>query len=447
MTTHRTIRSLAACTLLAACGLPALANDTLEAPQITREGEGPRRVALNKRERTPFAADAWDKLSNWTNGPALTSTATEGKVVLVVTWTDYLPTARRAVSAATRLAERHGKDGLIVVLVHDAKEWDNATKPKAPNDASPLLVAHDATGEFRKALDVDQDPDYYIIDRAGQLRFADITSEAVEAGVTMLLAEKVDAAANVNDRIKQANEDARKSAQRAAAANAKADMVQIPVLPFAKPSEAEYNKANWPPRPRDENVRDDPKAMVTLGEVKLPETGWFPRKPSLDGKVVFAYTWHPGVDISYSELAGFIDTMQRQYARDVVFVGVVTMYENLTGITLTKDDKDPEKVKERVAKFLEIRNYDHYIALGLENNIHAAALSTAGGASGMSIVPGVVILSSDGKTRYATFPPDKRNIFYRAALDAIVANDPGVKARRKAEDDWLKAQKKNGEGQ
>jgi hypothetical protein len=137
--------------------------------------------------------------------------------------------------------------------------------------------------------------------------------------------------------------------------------------------------------------------------------------------------------------------MQRQYARDVVFVGVVTMYDSLTGMTLTKDDKDPEKVKERVAKFLEIRNYDHFIALGLENDIHGAALSSAGGSSGTSIVPGIVILSSDGKTRYATFPPDKRNIFYRAALDAIVEADPGVRARRKVEAEWLKAQKeKNG---
>jgi hypothetical protein len=442
MNTH--IRLLAASLLLAA-GAPAIAADTLEAPQITREGEGPRRAALNQRERKAFPADAWTKLSDWTNGPALTSTTTEGKVVLIVTWTDYLPTARRAVAAASRLAERFGKDGLIVVMVHDSKEWATANKPKAATEAGSLLVAHDATGEFRKALDVDQDPDFYLIDRAGQLRFADITSEAVEAGVSMLLAEKADAAAGVNDRIKQENEATRKAAQRAAAANARADLVQIPELPFPKPSEAEYNKTKWPDRPRDENQRDDPKAMVALGEVKLPETGWFPRKPNLDGKVVFAYTWHPGVDISYTELADFIDTMQRQYARDVVFVGVVTMYDSLTGMTLTKDDKDPEKVKERVAKFLEIRNYDHYIALGLENDIHGAALSAAGGSSGTSIVPGIVILSSDGKARYATFPPDKRNIFYRAALDAIVEADPGVRARRKVEAEWLKAQKeKNG---
>lgn len=442
MNTH--IRLLAA-SLLLATGAPALAADTLEAPQITREGEGPRRTALNQRERKPFPADAWTKLSDWTNGPALTPTTAEGKVVLVVTWTDYLPTARRAVAAATRLADRHAKDGLIVVMVHDAKEWASATKPKSSADAAALLVAHDATGEFRKTLDVDQDPDFYLIDRAGQLRFADITSEAVEGAVTMLLAEKAEAAAGVNDRIKQANEDARRAAQRAAAANARADLVQIPVLPFAKPGEAEYNKAKWPAKPRDEQAsREDPKATVQFSEVTLPESDWFPRKPSLDGKVVFAYNWHPALDFSYRELADTVDTLQRQYARDVVFVGLVTMFDSVTGVTLTKDDKDPEITKERVKKFLDVRSYDHYIAYSLETNLHQTATATAQSGS-ERVVPGIIILSSDGKVRYANFGPQIRNIHWRAALDSIIAADPGVKARRQVEDEWLKAQKeKNG---
>jgi hypothetical protein len=441
-----TFRLLAACSLLAAAGAPALADVTVEAPQISREGEGTRRAALNKRERQPFPDDAWTKLADWTNGEALTASKIEGKVVLIVTWTDYLPTAKRAVGAATRLAEKFGKDGLIVVLVHDANEWASAVKPKAATEAGSLLVAHDTKGEFRKALEVDQDPDFYLIDRAGQLRFADVTSEAVESAVAMLVAEKADAAAGLNDRIKNANEAARKAALRTEAANTKAEFIRIPELPFTKPSEAEYNKVKWPARPKDESARDDPNAMVTLGDVKLPETGWSPRKPSLEGKVVFAYTWHPAVDISYAELAGIVDTLQRQYARDVVFVGVVTMYDNLNGVVLTKDDKDPEKTKERVTKFLQVRNYDHYIALGLEADIHQSAISTAGG-GGTSLVPGIVILSSDGKARYASFPPDKKNLFYRAALDSIIANDPGVKARRAVEDEWLKAQKKKTEGE
>lgn len=442
-------RLLVASVLLAAAGAAAPAHATVENPQVTREGEGARRAALNKRERTPFPADAWSKLTNWTNGAALTSATTEGKVVLIVTWSDYLPTAKRTVSAATRLAEKFGKDGLIVVMVHDAKEWESATKPKAANEANMLLVAQDEKGEFRKMLDVDQDPDFYLIDRAGQLRFADVTNEALELGVKTLIEEKAEAAAGLNDRIKQANEEARKAALRTAAANAKADMIQIPALPFSKPSEAEYNKAKWPDRPKDkQKIREEPNARLEYADVTLPETGWTPRKPNLDGKVIFAYTWHPALEFYLGGLASEFDTLQRQYSRDVVVVGLVTMFDNVSVVTLTKDDKDPEVTKERVKKFLEVRNYDHYIALSLESDLHTTAVAnTHGGGSGETIIPGIVIISSDGKTRYANFLPDVENIGWKSALDAVVAADPGVKARRKAEDEWLKAQKKEVEGE
>ena len=35
----------------------------------------------------------------------------------------------------------------------------------------------------------------------------------------------------------------------------------------------------------------------------------------------------------------------------------------------------------------------------------------------------------------------------RGALDRTIAGDPGVKARRAVEDEWLKAQKKKAEGE
>ena len=123
------------------------------------------------------------------------------------------------------------------------------------------------------------------------------------------------------------------------------------------------------------------------------------------------------------------------------------MFENLNGWTLTKDDKDPEITKERVTKFLQVRNYDHYIALNLEQNSHAQAISTAGGGGNQSIVPGFAIISSDGKVRWADLPPDKKNIDFMGALDRTIAGDPGVKARRAVEDEWLKAQKQNAEGE
>src|SRR5437899_5198040 len=107
---------------LAAFGL-ALASTAFAQPMIVREGEGQHRRDCDKMELKPFPADAWSKLSEWTNGPALTPGAASGKVVLIVTWADWYQPSVRALGLAKRLSEKYAKDGLIVVAAHDAQGW------------------------------------------------------------------------------------------------------------------------------------------------------------------------------------------------------------------------------------------------------------------------------------------------------------------------------------
>src|SRR3954470_18617576 len=82
-----------ALSVVALIGLSAIAGATpaFAQPDIIREGEGARRRELDKMELKPFPAEAWSKLSDWTNGPALTPGVTSGKVVLIVTWADWYP--------------------------------------------------------------------------------------------------------------------------------------------------------------------------------------------------------------------------------------------------------------------------------------------------------------------------------------------------------------------
>ncbi len=66
-------------------------------PEITRRGEGSRRLELNKLELKPFQAELWSKLSDWQNGPALTSADVKGKVVLVVTYASWNKNSVKAI--------------------------------------------------------------------------------------------------------------------------------------------------------------------------------------------------------------------------------------------------------------------------------------------------------------------------------------------------------------
>ena len=420
--------------LAGSCALARAADDST----ILREGEGARRSALNRRERTPFPAEAWAKLADWQNGTALTKTTTDGRPVLIVTWTDYLPTAKRAVATATALAEKH-KD-LVVVLVHGQQEWATAKKPKA-KDGATLLVAHDANGEFRRAIDVDQDPDFYLIDRAGQLRFADVRGESVEPAVDMLIAESATDAGGVNARLQAEAAKRDVESRRLGAINASANLTKIPDVPFDEPSEEDYEKAKWPKRPKTQQNADGeekPRSPVTL-----PETDWHPTRPELKGKAVLAYIWHPSAFITFEKHMAEMDQFQKQQGRDLVVVGLLTNIESFMGRQLTKDETDPEKLRKKFEEFCRSRNFNHYIVFSVDNNIWTEA-SGEQSAQGLPW-PCYVIIGSDGKAAYwSPVRPEDRVVDFQAALLQVLQNDPGVKARRAAEQAWLKANKPAG---
>jgi thiol-disulfide isomerase/thioredoxin len=399
---------------------------------VTREGEGPRRSALDTRERKAFDAATWAKLSDWKNGKALTGTDTAGKVVLIVTWTDYLPTGKRAVQTATRIAEKHPGD-VVVVMAHAASDWENAKTP-APSTGT-LLVAHDAKGEFRAALNADMDPDFYILDRAGNLRYADVVAESVDAGVAYLVKESKEDAANITGRLTDEAAKIDREFKRATAINAEGTFVQIPELPFTKPSEAEYQAAKWPPRPADESkLQQDPKAELPTKQIPLPTLGWHPRKPDTDGRIVMMYEWSPYIPATYEQLMPQMDRLQRQYGRDVVVIGVMVNFEKVGNRQLTAEERDPKLLLEKFDKVLPTFQFEHYLASSFESEPYKVI-----NADGVTPYPALMILSSDGYCRW--WQHDKAKINGFAAVDDLLRVDPGVQARRKAEAEWLKAHK------
>ena len=402
---------------------------------ISRRGEGARRVALNAMERQAFPADAWAQLSDWQNGAALSRTATDGRVVLVAMWTDYLPTNRRVPATVERLVRKHGASGLIGVMVHGQEDWANATKPKAPAGAT-LLVAHDAQGKFREALNASADPSYYIIDRAGQLRFADVAGDSVEAAVDLLVAESAGDAAGLNDRLKREAEARDREARRAAAINQQADLTNFPVLPFPEPSAEDYEKANWPRLPLDESrQRTQPGATFAPVNVSLPESGWYPRVPDKKGKIVVAYLWNPADFFTYHDIMPRADLLQRQYRRDVVVVGLASAFDNkVGGRQYTDDERDAEKATKRVEQIFASRKFEHSLALMFDKENLYTTITT----STTIPVPTLLIISTDGKARW--WPHEDQQTTFEAALLRAIEVDPAVQARRRAEDEWLRRQ-------
>ncbi len=87
------------------------------------------------------------------------------------------------------LHEKYGKKGLVIIGVHTK----NAAEKMADfvkKSGIPYPVCVDATGATVKAFRVDSFPDYYLIDRAGKLRFADLANGELDRAIATLLAEK-----------------------------------------------------------------------------------------------------------------------------------------------------------------------------------------------------------------------------------------------------------------
>lgn len=420
--------------LLTGIAAPSLAGDGTFDPN--RKGAGDRRAKLTAMERTPFDWSLLNKLSDWKNGAAPTQASLDGKVVLIVTYSDWYRPAARALAIARRAVEANGKDGLVVIAAHNPEGWKDAAKPEAPAGTT-MLLAHDANGEFRSGLLSAQDPNFYLIDRAGQLRFADIANESVDEAVTFLLSEKREDAASINQRVADANRAKEIAETRTAALNSQNDLLRnLPELPFTAPSAEEYSAANWPKLPVDERG-------TSAGEshkITLPNAGWSPSQPPLAGRAALLYFWNPGVPASYEQMQRIADLMQRQYQRDLVVVGVLTdmnslgqRNDHMTDEEKAKKALTPETALQRTKEFQAARRYDHAMVVDLPGSV----LKTVT-AQGEIALPFVAVVSSDGMTRWWGFAGSPEA---KGALDRVLEVDPGVRARRKAESDYLKAAK------
>lgn len=113
----------------------------------------------------------------------------KGKVVLLDFWTHWCGPCRAATPHIKALASKFGPKGLVVIGVHsDPNREKMAEVAKELGMNYPLLFDGDKTVLNR--FGADSFPDYYLVDRKGILRFADLANREVDRAVELLIAEK-----------------------------------------------------------------------------------------------------------------------------------------------------------------------------------------------------------------------------------------------------------------
>ncbi len=424
----------------------ASGSEIIEPPgaDLPREGTGERRAVLDAMELKPFDASLWKQLSDWTNGEALDASSTKGKVVLVYTWTSYLPTSLRPISTLTRLEKQHGGDGLIVVGVHPDTAWEDAAT-QLKRRRGDFRIARDATGAFREALHVDQDPDFYLIDRAGQMRFADLDTSALTRAVEILVGETTEEARTLNDRLEAERRKADLEFGRTRDIRQEVQLSDIPELPFPEPSAELYAMVEWTRVVSEDEARNSRNRPPPPpgSRPAFEDSAFYPTKPNFKGRITVAYFFNPKVYQSFQTYQEEANHLQKALGRDAVVLGVMTpVVDPNNRSSRNREEIDPIKWANDFETFAKTRDPKHTLVSDPGGTFVAALTANRRGgrddgvfAAGNS--PYVAIVSSDGVIRWHG-PVSSR--WFKFMLDEALRLDPGVAARRAVEEMYRRTQ-------
>ncbi|NNE93478.1 MAG: TlpA family protein disulfide reductase [Verrucomicrobiales bacterium] len=89
------------------------------------------------------------------------------------------------------LIEIHNKykDRVVLIGVHSKSGGDKMAAFVKENKI-PYPVAHDAEGKTQKAFVADSFPDYFVIDKKGVLRVADLANSELDKAIEAMLKEE-----------------------------------------------------------------------------------------------------------------------------------------------------------------------------------------------------------------------------------------------------------------
>lgn len=127
------------------------------------------------------------KLKNWLNSGPLTSASLKGKIVVLDFWATWCGPCLAAVPKTNELMKKYADRGVVIIGVCATNGGDKMADTVKKHKIAYPVALDDGTNAAFKANSY---PDYYIIDRAGNLRWGDIVNSDVETAIKALLDEK-----------------------------------------------------------------------------------------------------------------------------------------------------------------------------------------------------------------------------------------------------------------
>lgn len=346
-------------------------------PAVEREGDQAHREALRAIETQPFSMELFAGLDGWTLGQALDSESIKDKVVLIGVVASDNPQSMMTLSSLARYQRQNEDKGLVVLAVHPELGWD-VINEKVKEGRVKVQVARDVGGAFASGVLADEYPDLFLIDRAGQLRYADIANKSLKSAVSMLLRESPE----------DAIENAHKQAQGIEVA-IEEEVKEAKDIPTAK-----YASANWPAQNRGKMSAKNYQGKQL--PAPLGNEVWLTEERDLAGKVIVLDFWATWCG-PCRRASPTLEKMQVKHRGKVEVLAI--------------GGPSDDETKHRKYVIQHKKAYSNlYDKKGTINN----ALQVKG-------IPHTVIMSTDGVIRWQGNPlsPD-----FTKALDQVVAEDP-----------------------
>src|SRR4051794_36681297 len=128
-------------------------------------------------------------VKDWLNSAPLKLHELKGKVVVLEFWGTWCTTCVGLIPHHNDLAKKHKDRGLVFIGICDA-EGSEKMPQIAGRYGIEYPIAIDIKNSTADTYKADSTPDFYLIDRSGKLRWADIVTEDVDSAIEQLLAER-----------------------------------------------------------------------------------------------------------------------------------------------------------------------------------------------------------------------------------------------------------------
>jgi cytochrome c biogenesis protein CcmG/thiol:disulfide interchange protein DsbE len=415
------------CAAGCSAALAAPGDPTADDP-YRRLGDPARIVEIREMEIMPFDFALLDGLSSW-SGEALTRESLGDRLLVLLAWDQGDAKSVRLLPTLSRLERTMGQKAAFLA-VHARGNWEDA-RHAIEAGRVPVTSAHDAEGTLFEALKADDHPNLYIVDRAGNIRCADLDPRDLNRALIELSRETPEAAkADQPRRIERLASVRALMPQTAPAgpgngpaalpgtperrdAGGGADGVAPVLRAVPRPDPAVYARAPWPAiNTQGINARN-------IQGQRLPDTfgqeTWIterPDRPVHDHVLVFDFwaTWcGPCLRASPT-----LDAVQQRYPDEVLVMGVSGQ---AAGSRYPEDERS-------IRAFVEQHPVSYSHLHDAQQRLYRSLAVTA--------IPHVMVVSTDGVVRWQGNPLDPN---FRRVVDEVVRADPYLAAQRDAMND------------